>query len=270
MSKAYVDTTVLTNAVLKRNSPLGVAAQAALKSYATTQLPEYAIKEFKKGPLATFVWLHNKLATTRSMRQTITAIQRISATPQRYRTSTALEALAESSQVAGKQASIEMVKKYGDSARLDQVNCDECRLALKALIYRAWARHRRIASEVVQPLTCYTTSKPIEDRGLIKLEHKRCSPSGECCLGPALRADANALRAMKAVVDSQPPRAEGLRRSKALSDLLAKKPMAEKACDDLGDAVIAFFAPPDSTILSTNLRDFQPLSLALGKKVEAP
>ncbi len=85
-----------------------------------------------------------------------------------------------------------------------------------------------------------------------------------------MRADPAALRALKTTVDKQPSKAENARRSGALASLLANKPMTEKMCDDLGDAVLAFFAPPDSVILTTNTRDFEPLAGALGKSVEKP
>ncbi|MGP8248087.1 MAG: hypothetical protein ACLQVN_26685 [Bryobacteraceae bacterium] len=185
--------------------------------------------------------------------------------------STSLEALAEVMKAAGTETTAVLVDKYGEVARSDRVNCDEYGLALKALIFRAWARHRRVVSAVVQPLLfCYTVAKPFEERGLVRLEPKKCRPQGECCLGAPMRADPTSLKALKATVDKQPPKAENARRSKALDALLANKPMTETMCDDLGDAILVFFAPPDSVILTTNLRDFEPLAGAVGKSVEKP
>jgi len=270
MSKAYIDTTILTNVLLKRRSPAGVKAEAALKTDSVTQLPEYAVKEFKKGPLSVFAWVHNKLVSTRSVADTVAAIQRVSPTPQRYRVSTALEALSEAMRATGAQTPKELLERYGEAAKSDRVNCDEYRLALKALIYRAWTRHRRVASAVVQPLSCYTMVKPFEELGLLRLYPKKCQPEHECCLGASMRADPAALKALKTTVDKQPSKAENARRSGALASLLANKPMTEKMCDDLGDAVLVFFAPSDSVILTTNTRDFEPLAGALGKAVERP
>ena len=45
--------------------------------------------------------------------------------------------------------------------------------------------------------------------------------------------------------------------------------MSDKTCRDLGDAVYAFFAPPDSVVLTTNIRDHRPLAEALGKQAKA-
>jgi hypothetical protein len=55
-----------------------------------------------------------------------------------------------------------------------------------------------------------------------------------------------------------------------LQDLIAKKSMTERMCNDLGDAVFVFFAPSDSVILTTNAADFELLANAVGKKVDKP
>ncbi len=60
MTNAFVDTTVLTDATLKIGDVAKIA-KIAIKRYGKTQLPVYAIKEFKAGPLKNFVWLHNLL-----------------------------------------------------------------------------------------------------------------------------------------------------------------------------------------------------------------
>lgn len=49
-----------------------------------------------------------------------------------------------------------------------------------------------------------------------------------------------------------------------------KRPIEDKDCRSLGDAVFAFLAPDGATILTTNERDHKPLAEALGKKVETP
>jgi hypothetical protein len=170
----------------------------------------------------------------------------------------------------GGQTPREHLEKYGEAAKTDAVNCDAYRLALKALIYRAWARHRRVTSAVVHPLSCYTMAKPFEEQNLLRLDPKKCRPQHECCLGGLMRADPQAMSALKATVDQQASKPENSRRSKALEGLLANKPMTEKMCDDLGDAILVFFAPSDAVILTTNTRDFEPLAGALGKSAERP
>ncbi len=92
MTTAYVDTTVLTDAVLKP----GVQARravGAIRAFERSELPVYAIKEFKAGPLHNYVWLHNKLALTKSLAKSLEAISHMAATPRRNLLRTALEGL---------------------------------------------------------------------------------------------------------------------------------------------------------------------------------
>src|SRR5260370_20693986 len=100
MTKAFVDTTVFTDAALK-GSPYNKTARAALKRFTETDLPVYAIKEFKAGPLSHYVWLHNKFATLKSFYKTLDALHGMSMAPRKYRTATALEALSDVAKTTG-------------------------------------------------------------------------------------------------------------------------------------------------------------------------
>ncbi len=51
MNRAYVETTILTNVLLKPGSKKQAAARSALSRYEETLLPVYSIKEWKAGPL---------------------------------------------------------------------------------------------------------------------------------------------------------------------------------------------------------------------------
>jgi hypothetical protein len=67
-------------------------------------------------------------------------------------------------------------------------------------------------------------------------------------------------------------RREDQRRRTVLTDF-AKRPgggLTQKACRSLGDAYFAIFAPADSVILTTNVKDHAPLAEALKKKAVAP
>ena len=90
-------------------------------------------------------------------------------------------------------------------------------------------------------------------------------------MGPELTKSEAVLEALKEATD-RIDNPEHKRRSKALREI-ARKPklgVTEEQCRALGDAVFAFFAPADSVILTTNLRDLQPLAEAVGKTAERP
>src|SRR5208337_350174 len=94
MSKAFIDTTVLTDALIKTGE-VRKSAIEAIRKFSVTELPVFAIKEFKAGPLKNFAWMHNKLVTVASFERALDALHRMSRTPRRYTTSTAIEALRE-------------------------------------------------------------------------------------------------------------------------------------------------------------------------------
>jgi len=271
MAKAYVDTTILTDALLKRDEYYR-AAKAALQRFEVTELPVYAIKEFKAGPLANFVWFHNKLALLKSYQKALVALQRMSLSPRRYRTATGLQALAEAAGATGRFSLAHLQEIYGAKANLDAVNCDRFRLAIKTRVLRAWANRRNITSNVVDPLSCYTETAPYDENGLIVIEPVKCKVEKECCLGPILKSKSQDLEKLRNASPKNPTRREDRKRSQALRELIRKpkQAMSEDSCRNLGDAVFAFFAPQDSVILTTNLKDHSPLARALGKQAEQP
>jgi len=74
MNRAYVETTILTNVLLKPDSKKQAAARSALSRYEETLLPVYSIKEWKAGPLDHYSYVHDKLVETRSLAYTLSAI----------------------------------------------------------------------------------------------------------------------------------------------------------------------------------------------------
>lgn len=269
MSKAFVDTTILTDVLLKPGEKRDVA-QKALQQFEVTELPVYAIKEFKAGPLQHYAYLHNKLDQTGSFRRTIEAIQKINFY-QRRKASTALEALSAAMDSFGHRTSPELEERYGDKASYDRVSCDLHRDALKVLIFKAWKRRRSVTSRVVIPLTCYSEVEPEMKRGKIQLTHKSCEVDPECCLADTLRSQPDALKKLLSATENLQTK-ENQRRAKALKEIIRKSRfvVTDRVCRDLGDAIFALFAPDDAVILTTNIRDHKPLSEALNKKAATP
>ncbi len=271
MSKAFIDTTILTDALLKPG-PLGKAARASLRQYSETELPVYAIKEFKAGPLTNFVWFHNKLVLTQSFSRALEVLQRMSLSPKRYTVATALEALQGAASVNASLTSGELVSKYGEKAKLDSILCDRYRFTIRVAIEKAWRRRRSLTTRVVVPLSCYREVAPFEEDGVLKLEPTRCAVQTECCLAPEMKQHPDELRRLKAAIDAQPLKPENQRRAQALRAMYRtpKRPVSDAMCRNLGDAFFAFFAPPNAVILTTNVRDHAPLAGALGKTVDEP
>lgn len=270
MHKAFIDTTILTNILLK-SGELRNSSVEALKRYDKTLLPVYAIKEFKAGPLANYAYIHNKLVTEKSYAATLSALQRLSLTPQRYKTATALEALAEASKSSKKYISPELLEKYAMNP--DHLMFEASRLAIKVLIFKSWKRRRSVTTDIVCPLPCYKEVPPSENKhGLIDMNPKKCQDGFKCSLDHDLKAKRDDLQKLKDSIDVKSDRIEDKRRSKVLKELIRKPktPLGNNDCRALGDAIFAFFAPVDAVILTTNIKDHEPLARSLGKSVISP
>jgi hypothetical protein len=272
VTKAFVETTVLADALLKPG-PRATAAKSAILGFDESLLPVYAIKEFKAGPLHHYVWFHGKLVTTKSWAKTVTQLRKTAMSPFKYRwVSTAIEALEAAANKNRNVRLDQLVEKYGAAASHDVVQCDRYRFALRSIIMRAWKKRRHLTTHVVHDLECYADEELTEERGLIELGEIECCPEDECALAPELRREPEKLDAMRSAVDAEPSKMENVKRSQVLRDLSRKSnvKLDSKQCRYLGDAVFAFFCPLDATILTTNERDLVPLANALGKKVQTP
>jgi len=265
MSKAYVETTVLTDLLLKPRTKKQARAKVALARYDETLLPVYAIKEWKAGPLDHYAWVHDKLRTTKSFEATLRAISEL---PNYYRKPTAMEAITAAVTIRAPQQT-----KWQGLGNNDEAMADSYRLALAALIIRSWRKRRKLTTEVVQDLECYVEAEPeVRRDGLLDLKPSHCEPDRECGLAAELKAKRKTLEALRAAIPENSGRTEDQKRRKALKQLI-KHPnivLDPETCRNLGDAVFAFFCPSNAVILTTNLRDHAPLAEAIGKKAEKP
>jgi hypothetical protein len=265
--EAYVETTVLTNYLLKPGSLKCMQARAALSRYGTTFLPVFAIKEWKAGPLSHYRYVHAKLVTTGSLRNTLAALANL---PLRspYRRATSLEALAAAAQLEPH------VRKSGTHAPIDDKEmADRYRLAIQSLIVRSWRKRRKVASQTIQELACYTEAEPkIDKDGLFDLKPHACDRDVECSLAGELKSAPDLLRRLRGAIPEKSSRQEDVRRRQVLKKLIntPKRPLDRDECRSLGDAIFAFFCPQSAVILTTNIRDLGPLARAIGKSVEKP
>lgn len=260
MKKAFVDTTILTDVLLKVGD-LHDAAIQALSCYDASILPVFAIKEWKRGPLYAFVFLHNKLASTGSFIATNNTLSRMFMRPRQR--STTFEALA---------AATWRLPPPATSQSADKEIAERYRLALKSLIYESWQSRRSITTETVTDLDCYIETSPRDlSNGEIDIKPRDCVGERECCLADQLRRKKELLLKLR---DSIPAAGgkEDQDRRKVLRQLAVHPNVRfeRKDCRALGDAYFAIFAPDDAEILTTNLKDHCPLAEAIGKKAVSP
>jgi hypothetical protein len=270
MSKAYVETTVLTNVLLKPGSQKEATARLALSRYEETLLPVYSIKELKAGPLDHYSYIHDKLVQTRSLAHTLAAVNSLNPITQARRKSTSLEALEAAAQLDSTQRA---TIRPGSPA--DQEMADRYRYSLAALIILSWQKRRKVTAKTIQDLECYTEAQPkIGKNGFFDLTPRECARDRHCCLWDELKLEKNKslLTALRNAIPETSQSYEDKNRRKVLKHLIntPKLPLDREQCRLLGDAVFAFFCPEDAVILTTNIRDHQPLARAIGKRAEKP
>lgn len=257
MTQAFLDTTILADATLKdRDTRRRIAA--VLQSFAATEFPQYAIKEFNAGPLDHYKWLHNVLAEERSLERSVARLQAMSRTPRRNRTSTALEALRRALQESS-------------SVLSDDACAEDLRVHLKRVIFSSWDELPRLVTRVTHLLDCYEAVGPHElpDGVMIALGPTKCKGS-ECSLAKRFHSYQKELDLLANAIRQQPIKAENTGRLGAIGKLQALEQLEDSECRALGDAVFALLAPEGFVILTTNIRDHKPLAEALGKEAKLP
>lgn len=268
MTKAFLDTTILADALLK----IGLEnkrAKESLKLYDGLLVSGYAVKEFKRGVLRYYVWLHNKIVTTGSWGDAVSAIATVHR--QRNLSMTASKAAGDFiNSMAEQLAQSGAIARTSSEYR--EMQAKEARIWLKTKIIKAWRDQSRKPFIHVSPLPCYAGVPPIETpQGLIDNSPMGCTLSN-CCLRKQFADDLEATEKLERVCEQYASKPEMAKRRGVLKDI-RRKPKAvleERDCITLGDAVFALQCPADAVVLTTNLADHGPLTAALGKIAVAP
>jgi hypothetical protein len=268
MSKALLDTTILTNILLKPQAE-GRVARIAVKRFSETLLPQYAIKEFKAGPLRAYIWFHNKIVSCNSWSDAVAAIPLLFM--QRNLMNTAMQAMTQFQSSISNRLPSDFAQRYPGQS-LGQIMTDEGALWLKTTVFVAWSQRNKIASRVVSSLSCYAERDlKIENSGQIDASPMICGVK-DCCLRYQFTSAPMETKKLLDACDHLPLKTETDRRKRVLKDLVRvpDRELAEKSCRALGDAVFALQCPKDAIILTTNIVDHQPLARAVGVDAIAP
>jgi hypothetical protein len=268
MTKAFLDTTILADVLLKIG-PENVRARNSLRMYDELLVSGYAVKEFKRGALRYYIWLHNKIITTGSWGDAVAAIATVHR--QRNLSMTASKAAGDFLNSMAEQRA-----QAGDIARTDaeyrEMQAKEARSWLKTKIIKAWRDQGRKPFIHVEPLSCYAVVPPNETPlGLINNSPIVCTLSN-CCLTKQFSENLDATERLERACEEHASKPEMAKRRTVLKDI-RRKPKArleERDCIALGDAVFALQCPPGAVVLTTNLSDHGPLTAALGKSADTP
>ncbi len=268
-SKAFLETTILADSLLKIGSDSD-AAKKAVRSYESTFLPVYAIKEFKAGPLLNVSYLHSKLLECKSYDDVLVALARN--INHKYQVATCLRLIADlRKRILEESKSEGLDSRYRSLADADRVIYDRLVDETKLLVMKAWLRCETIADSIVDDLPCYVRAAPkVRRNGQYNLDPTTCKV--DCCLAADLRSRKMELTKLVSVIKAQPPKRENISRQRVLHELAVRPSLKlkNKDCKALGDAVFALYCPADGDVLTTNISDIRPLTDALGKTTCSP
>jgi len=270
MTAAFVETTALADYLLKRDGSQE-NARTAFYRFPQQIVAQFAWKEFKRGPLKNFVWAHNKFADTRSFLATFAALQRLSRSPQRYLTSTAIQAVHTA--FSGMFDNLdELSNGHHAKASPDAIHADVLRLELKRIIFSAWNSRKTLFGGAHHILTCYPDASIKQASNRIEIDPKDCPKGIECCLKAPLAKRKDDLAAIRTALKDSTDRLEVARRGKVIRQIEKhfSSFMSVNDCQAFGDAYFVLFCPTDAVIITTNLRDITPMAAALGIAVEKP
>ncbi len=218
-----------------------------------------------------FCWAHNKLADTKSYLTSMAALQRMSRSPHRYLTSTAIQALHTAfTNLFSNLPALQSIHKA--NADPDRLFADALRLELRHVITRAWKARGLLFGGPLHKLSCYPDAPIRENGNFLEVEPRDCPRGRECCLKPALIARKADLNAARNAIKIDADRKEVAVRGKILRHLEkhATSLMTRDDCRGFGDAYFIFFCPKDGVVITTNVRDVEPMAKALGVRFEAP
>jgi hypothetical protein len=253
MPDAFVDTTILVEATLKDRSRQR-RARAGLAQFERSILPTYAIKEFRAGPLDTYIWFHNLIAQEKTLAAAILRAAKESAFRQ-YRLRTSQELVSR------------LLGERFPKGETQEQSANRMRRFLRRIVMEAWYSRSTVTTERTTALDCFPESDPREDSGLIVLNPTSCTAESGCRLAENLRSLRPDLELLLQIVPQAPGKPENVRRRKSLLHLIEGRPgFTDRLCRSLGDAVFALMAPAGMVIFTTNGADHKPLAEALGKR----
>lgn len=231
---------------------------------------QYVRMEIKRGFLQYLVLLHNKLTTYTSYHEVADSIYRLSATPSRNRLSSILKVMAEFFK--------DVEKEKIDN--LDEYLRREMASYTRILIRRLWNSLERLAEDLLNPMDCYLDIAPPRQAGtVLHNDGSQCNKSEiECKIKEFFEAHRKDFEAILKALRALPnPDFETKKRIKSLKEILRLLPYGSrkfsnkehnfKHCWSCGDAILAVLSPAKSTILTSNLKHFQPICNIIDRKV---
>lgn len=270
MAGSFLDTTIVIK-LAGVDAKEATKSESYIRSNQPAEAPFYALRELLAGHLRILCDVHNALLAANNPPEATLGLLNLSPATGRTKESK-LKVITETMQV--------IFKANPSGGRQDMK-----REMLQALAVRAstlWRNaHRLKAVNLVQSLGCFNDGKinygPAKElRG--PSDSFNCIAAERCAAAAYIYDNKSGLAMMiNALHPSKlspkiAAKNESKMRRKALKELQSDGPVkfSKSRCRALGDAYFAAMCPAGSAVLTSNLEDFEPLCLSLGKVAKNP
>ena len=140
------------------------------------------------------------------------------------------------------------------------------------MIVSSWKKRSTLFGGPFHILACYPDAPLETNTPLIKIDPRDCPSGTDCCLKNILTKRQKELAAVRQSLKSRTDKLEVARFGKVIKQL-EKHPtsvMRPQDCRAFGDAYFVLLCPPKAVVLTTNVRDFQPMAAVLKVKIQVP
>lgn len=173
----FIETTSIADYALKKEYRQSI--NSIIKEYKIKISSNYVRMELKKGVIANFVYLHNKIINCDTWSQVMEAIYKLSASLHRNKLSNVLEAL----QIFWSEIEKTTIKdtEYADKSLSDYI-MEQSASFIRIMIVKLWKQIDKITDVDKNPMLCFTDIKPPQRIGdILQNSPTKCTNSRYEC-----------------------------------------------------------------------------------------
>ncbi|MCH8292425.1 hypothetical protein IH992_15140 [Candidatus Poribacteria bacterium] len=272
----FIETSTLVDFTFKKEYRDKISA--ILDEYSVKSSSNYVRMELLRGVIGYLVYLHNKIFTCPQWSDAMRAVSRLSATPQRHRLGTVLEALQQFWTEVEAKTPKEIQRESGEMSLSDYLR-EKCSSFLRVSIRRLWRQYEKIIDKKLNPMDCFIDIQPpMREGDMLAIPARTCEKSTfECKIRQFFIENQKSFDSVRDHLRDLPEENvdnELKRHRQSLKEILRllpyrnrkisnKEPKMKKCCWNCGDSILAVVTPEDATILHHNPRHYNPICTAV-------
>ncbi len=238
---------------------------------------QYSKMEIKKGFIHYWVLLYNKAVTFKSYEDIEQFKSNLSSSPKRYYSGACNDASLDFWSNYSKNRPSDLAEKYGNIP-IGEILLDSFKTHLGTQIRLCFHRITKSVKKTYNPMQCFKDLRePVLENGMFNNKPLKCYKSmNKCNIAQYIRDNKTFFeKILEKLEGLEEKDTETAKRINSLKEILKiikhNRPFSnhdqnQDLCWNCGDAIHAVISPDDSTLLTRNVRHFEPICEAIGKK----